>query len=526
MEPGPSAIRSRSRSRRRSSAAPATFTRPTDASQLPGGPADISFEFVRRLLLNDDYSFNSAAARCVKAMMLASPSGSLRVGSICTGSGAAEVAVGHFPGLLLRLLGVEECPWGDGSVRCTTNEFGCELDKRKADWLKTNLGLSPIFANAALMGCKAAEDLVSGDMMDIPSCDLLSAGFSCKDLSSLSANKQDRFDSIVAEIRSCLTASLPEIHEKIKDKQAGTTALTLGGVLRYIDKHRPPMLILENVLDFEKIVEMVQDLLGGLGYLTSWVTTTPWKTVGIPQSRPRIYMVGCHFSQLGCGPPGCLGSEMEAVMASSSRHLQLRPTPMSQFLIDIDSDLMSFWMDKLNLTDDDAEHNEDASWNRKHLEAFAKAKLTRPGEDTFACFEAGLPHRHQQAMFRALPLRMREIILYTKHMASKVTAKDCSQSLERGAEPWGRIGCLSGSSLHYLFEGENGAQYWRTLLGEEAMALQGLTSHNFPCLRQASNRLLCDLAGNAFNLPCFALVLYSALVVVGSCMGKQDPSEQ
>jgi hypothetical protein len=49
------------------------------------------------------------------------------------------------------------------------------------------------------------------------------------------------------------------------------------------------------------------------------------------------------------------------------------------------------------------------------------------------------------------------------------------------------------------------------LLGEEALALQGLTKHHFPELLSFPNHLLKDLAGNAFNLPSYMIALLCLL---------------
>ena len=129
-------------------------------------------------------------------------------------------------------------------------------------------------------------------------------------------------------------------------------------------------------------------------------------------------------------------------------------------------------------------------------------------------------------MFLAMTVAV-QYIVYLEYCRSKShkrripLARDVSQSYERQGDNVFQVGCLTGSSEHYLFADAAGASLWRRLLGEEAMALQGLTIHHFPKVRSSfSHELLCDLAGNAFNLPCFIVVAFALL----SCSESEHKS--
>lgn len=235
----------------------------TSVDALPG-PVDASMRVLRRSLLQlDEADCDKIFARLLQ-MQLASPSKKIRLGSICTGSGAGEVGVKLIMDTLKCLVSTS------ASVECET-VFGCEYDSAKVAWLWQNFSMQPVFANAACMGFSKAMCQISHQSIAIPDCDVLSAGFSCKDLSSLSTKRNERFSSIVKELDTCLTASEIDIIRALEDPNASSTALTLGGVLRYIEKHRPVCVVLENVKDgFSKIMDPVQQKLREFGYLSCW----------------------------------------------------------------------------------------------------------------------------------------------------------------------------------------------------------------------------------------------------------------
>lgn len=119
--------------------------------------------------------------------------------------------------------------------------------------------------------------------------------------------------------------------------------------------------------------------------------------------------------------------------------------------------------------------------------------------------------------FIALPLREKEII-YLAWKTSKTGpvlewSRDTSQSIERAVSANDKLGCLTGSSSHFiLWAMDMDRPVFRHLLGEEAMALQGLTVASCKSMRAFSNALLSDLAGNAFCAPVFIVVLLVALL--------------
>ena len=111
----------------------------------------------------------------------------LRVGSLCTGSGMGEVAVHR----LASRLG----PFVSGTDIDVDIVFSCEYDAAKAQFLMSSEhGQSvPCFKNITDMGAEYAAvwPRVAADASEphaIEDVDLLLSGWSCKDLSSMSTN--------------------------------------------------------------------------------------------------------------------------------------------------------------------------------------------------------------------------------------------------------------------------------------------------------------------------------------------------
>ena len=126
-------------------------------------------------------------------------------------------------------------------------------------------------------------------------------------------------------------------------------------------------------------------------------------------------------------------------------------------------------------------------------------------------------HPISKEMFNALPQRARELVFF-KTKTSKVAAArhdgfevvlDVSQTLDWLPEnSSGGSTCLTENALLWLLHGR------RTLLGHEAFAIQGGSTHQYPHLRECSNDLLSSLAGNMFNGPTFMAVVIAALACV------------
>ncbi|MFC1917917.1 DNA cytosine methyltransferase [Chloroflexota bacterium] len=146
--------------------------------------------------------------------------------------------------------------------------FACEIDETLRTLYEKNFGM------------QCAGDIRKIGEIDVPSHDILCAGFPCQPFSK--AGDQEGFDD-------------PDFGGLFYD------------ILRIVNHHQPQYILLENVPNFFRhdggqTWSKMQDLLCKAGYLTESVRLSPHQ-FGIPQIRDRIYIVASrtpldHFSKL------------------------------------------------------------------------------------------------------------------------------------------------------------------------------------------------------------------------------------
>jgi DNA (cytosine-5)-methyltransferase 1 len=144
--------------------------------------------------------------------------------------------------------------------------FQCEIDRFCLDILHQHWPLTP-----------RATDIRTLTNAEIPTADVWLGGFPCQDVSLA---------------RMGTRAGL-------KGRQSGL----FHEFARLVGKGRPPAIVLENVpgllnshkgRDFATII----GALAKLGYSVAWRTLNS-KDFGVPQSRQRVYIVGCHRDPKG-----------------------------------------------------------------------------------------------------------------------------------------------------------------------------------------------------------------------------------
>ena len=111
--------------------------------------------------------------------------------------------------------------------------------------------------------------------------DMFLAGFSCKSVSALSNDDEQRRASI--------------------SDYCGTTGLTFWGVVMVLSMTKPATFVLENVegLMRHNLHLLVVDQLVSLGYVVLWRLCDA-KELGFPHHRPRIWFVGWRADSVPC----------------------------------------------------------------------------------------------------------------------------------------------------------------------------------------------------------------------------------
>jgi DNA (cytosine-5)-methyltransferase 1 len=174
----------------------------------------------------------------------------IRVGSFCTGLDGAWQA--------LEQLGLDS--------QCR-HAFACDIDQDVQEMLKYNF--------EGLDEGNVIPDVVKAKTADIPRCDLLSGGFPCQPFSKIGKGEGT-------------------------DDPRGTVVYA---IIKYIKAARPKAFFLENVSGlvsqhretFENILAELRGIkVNGSSYYRVVWTMVNTKEHGVPQSRPRCYIVGYH----------------------------------------------------------------------------------------------------------------------------------------------------------------------------------------------------------------------------------------
>ena len=126
----------------------------------------------------------------------------------------------------------------------------------------------------------------------------------------------------------------------------------------------------------------------------------------------------------------------------------------------------------------------------------------------------------QQSMWQQLPARGQEIVFYfcqcMKHDKLDLdptvieVVVDTSQRLCRNSPKNSLVNCLCRKSKPWLL------MQMRRFFSIEHLAFQGIFEDDFPGVRSASDVLLKDLAGNAFNAAACAAVIVTFLCSLGA----------
>ena len=355
----------------------------TDRSRSPlrklqppcrSGPKDITGKFAKALALEASPETLDQVTKCIRALVEQSPNGVLRVGSICSGTGGGDYGLAA----ILNVIGMLS-PTSGISAASAACVFCCEYCEQKAQFLRDNLNPPIIFQNAIFMGERAAMNVNSKTLQEIPGVELLTAGFSCRDLSALNNNRAAKFEQIEMALRSCFELTESELNKMAVAKSASTTALTLTGVLRYVGRHKPKRVILENVLGFSKIIKDVRALLASKGYVSEFVETCP-STLGFPVTRHRIYLVAA-FDPLGVGV-ACMKNTFRGVFHLHQEKMRHSfRMQIADFMFDGDSAAFDKWV--CSTVEHHGEKSQmdalkDAKWEGKHAAAFKEMASSAP----------------------------------------------------------------------------------------------------------------------------------------------------
>ena len=160
------------------------------------------------------------------------------------------------------------------------HRWSCEIVDWKQDFLIASHNVPHVFRDITQLSGSSAHDVVTDAEVIIPRVDILIAGFSCKDLSDL--NNHSAEGGINGD---------------------GSTGRTFQGVVNHVERHRPQIVLMENVYNIAKQADDSErdDIVGAktdsirqqfaeLSYIVHFHKTNA-RDGGLPQSRPRVYII-------------------------------------------------------------------------------------------------------------------------------------------------------------------------------------------------------------------------------------------
>lgn len=346
----------------------------------------------------------------------------LRVGTMCSGT---DSPVAVLNGLAHAL--------GNLSVEHT---FSCEFDAKKRQWITENFPQLPLlFGDVMELKKGKAMNYITGETAEVPQVDVVIAGFVCKSVSTEN-NDREKFKNCIKEA-------------------SGKTGETFDGVMGYVAKFKPSIVICENVKGLtirnkgeEPVINHVKASFKKVGYAFDYAVLDTRKYL-LPQRRNRCWM----WAFKGVEHQEAAQQVGQDVKALASEH--------------------GYSLDKL----------------------FKLAKVSG-------------------SIARVLNTRQRRVVKSALRKLKKVdrikdVIVDVAKSEERGPRCIGATACIVPNSLPYRIKTRS------FLTPEQVHCVQGIYKEDFPALaRWAKDKasLTRDLAGNAFSTTVCMAVMISALL--------------
>lgn len=202
--------------------------------------------------------------------------GCVQIAGLCSGSGMGEISCANVIKMLPRV--------ARGDVPSSVHAFSCDTDVAKAAHLK-KIGCDLVFMDITKMGGDVANVHGSETGADITSCGILFCGFSCKDWSAFMSDATQTAEYI----KTVLERFLEDPNAELPESPMGTTLPTLLGLLLYILRYRPPIVILENTPKVAIVLPTLSDIFLRLGYAFGSRPFDP-QQFNVPNSRPCLSM--------------------------------------------------------------------------------------------------------------------------------------------------------------------------------------------------------------------------------------------
>ena len=392
-----------------------------------------------------------------------------------------------------------------------TSAFASENNPLKQDFIKALLpGPRPIFRDTSKLGEATGEDVVSGDRLPIPvDAKFAAFGWPCTDVSS------ENMHSDSSTNRSCvLDGTL-------------STGSVFKGVVEYAKNHGAELLVLHN----ENVPRLATlgkgcaiDNLSAACWLLSRecdMFTKVWqldpRAFGVPVSRPRLHFPS--FARKELRKIGLTDEKADKILSDIMvRLVGSELAPVDAYLLDETDPVLHHFMYQHKEHDFTAEQlsaQSSLKWPRKH-----ESTAARSGQ---SWFHQTYPSEETMRLYRGLRImQVREIdLVMTKRVTQFPEAQqrfvDAGPSADRAAVVnTGSFPIVRPRSRTYITD------RCRTSIGFEHLRLQSICYPNPEKLLEFPDHLLVDLAGNAFELSCYAASTFASCVMLSKGAAERN----
>ncbi|KAI5807569.1 hypothetical protein DFH27DRAFT_651071 [Peziza echinospora] len=410
----------------------------------------------------------------------------LRVATMCSGTESPLLALGLVSRAIKKIY---------GKTFEVDHVFSCEIEPFKQAYIERNFRPPILFRDVCELGDDEATTAYGAKVKVPGNVDVLIAGTSCVDYSNLNNKKLD------------LDAG-------------GESGRTFAGMLNWVTKTRPPIVILENVCNgpWPRMAEKFQ----AKGY-SAHFERLDTKNYYIPHTRQRGYMF-C-LDVRGSNVPRMWGSAMKDLV---------RPANCSLEAFLLPGDDPRIHQARQNLIKGDrtaSKTGRTVDWTRcetRHQKMRLEERLGNKRPLTF-WQEAGvckLPDFAWGDWGLAQVERVLDLmdILFIKGAKTGIDTQfktqvwNLSQNVDRNSST-GKPGicpCLTPTMIPYL------TIRGGPMVGLEALSMQGLPIDELLLTKETEDQLA-DLAGNAMSTTVVGTAILSALVLAKKFLEKGEP---
>ncbi|SPO47219.1 uncharacterized protein PSANT_04907 [Moesziomyces antarcticus] len=401
----------------------------------------------------------------------------LRVATMCSGTESPLLALE----LMCRAIHEQH------GIRINVHHvFSCEIEPFKQAYIERNFSPPILFRDVTELGGEKAHTAY-GALVDVPGdVDILIAGTSCVDYSHLNNSKKGLNDG-------------------------GESGRTFRGMLEWVMRHKPTLVVLENVKN-APWVGVAETIVAEAGYDVGFSNTFDTKNYYIPHTRQRGYLLATRNNR------DSLPQNWDLIT-----NVLMRPasSPLDAFLLSTDDPRIQRVRRQFAHGEGLSKGRSTIDWSKcqsRHERARDEEELgkTRP----LTAWEEGgtckMSHDGWNEWAVRQPERVTDLLdITTLRFAAmgqdpiyKSKIWELSQNVDRNvaASRPGIAPCLTPSGIPFL------TSRGGPLIGLEALSLQGLPLDELLLTRETDDQLQ-DLAGNAMSSTVVGACVLAALLV-------------